>query len=74
MIRLLFVCLCRKREETVIEKLEPYLLTAKRKIRKLTLLTKQDLWWKERAAVQKHYEEGTYGRVINRIQEGRMRL
>ena len=61
----------RKAEEAEIQRLEPYLLTAKRQIRMITLITKQDLWWKDRADVRKHYEDGFYGTVIRKIQQER---
>jgi hypothetical protein len=32
----------------------------------LTLVTKEDLWWKDRAAVQQHYTSGSYGSIIAR--------
>jgi hypothetical protein len=62
---------CRAREEAVLAKLEPYLLTAKRNLRMLTLITKQDLWWDQRAAVRQHYETGAYGQAIQRIEQQR---
>ncbi len=61
----------RVKEEAGIQKLAPHLETAKRRIRMITLITKQDLWWNDRLAVQKHYEEGAYGKAIQRVQESR---
>lgn len=68
-----YLAATRELEERLLEKLEPYLLTAKHKISMLTLVTKQDLWWNEWTSVRDHYEEGAYGRVIKRVQEARLR-
>lgn len=37
----------------------------------LTVVTKEDLWWLEREAVQKHYEEGEYKTILDRLYRGR---
>jgi hypothetical protein len=62
---------CRKREEEQLKYLEPYLISAKKNIRMLTLITKQDLWWPDRKAVQDHYEKGDYGSTIENIKKTR---
>lgn len=33
----------------------------------VTLVTKQDLWWKERAKVQDYYVKGEYGMAIDEL-------
>jgi hypothetical protein len=68
-----YLAAARRLEQHTIERLEPYLLTAKLKIRMVTLITKQDLWWNEWTTVRDHYENGPYGAVIKRIEEARLR-
>jgi hypothetical protein len=33
----------------------------------LSLITKQDLWWNQRATVESHYESGNYGKAIEEL-------
>jgi hypothetical protein len=56
-------------ELKALEELLPHLKTAPGKLRMLTLVTKQDLWWSDRSQVQKHYEIGRYGQLIDAVRE-----
>jgi hypothetical protein len=62
----------RAAELAMIEQLEAHLLTAKRRIRMITVITKQDLWWDHRALVRQHYEHGRYGEIIERVSRERI--
>jgi hypothetical protein len=42
-------------------------MDAKKKIWMITLVTKQDLWWKDRNEVRRHYMEGPYNEQIKEI-------
>lgn len=59
--------LCRQHEIEVLNEIVPHLLTSPQRIWMLTLVTKQDLWWDDRVAVQRQYETGPYGEVMNSI-------
>jgi hypothetical protein len=39
----------------------------------ITLVTKQDLWWKERMEVIKYYKHGLYNTYIDKVAENRGR-
>ncbi|MBP0019109.1 MAG: hypothetical protein J7647_16355 [Cyanobacteria bacterium SBLK] len=57
------------RELQVLErKIKPYLSVAKQnKLAMITLVTKQDLWWKKRYEVKNHYKNGDYNRIIQEL-------
>jgi energy-coupling factor transporter ATP-binding protein EcfA2 len=57
----------REREQQIIETLVPRIGDAKGKLWMITLVTKQDLWWKQRDIVRSHYTEGPYHRCIDAI-------
>jgi len=59
----------RGREEdiVIIKELTPRLIDIKKDFWMVTLVTKQDLWWKERVEVHKHYTEGEYHTYITNI-------
>ncbi len=57
----------RKMEISMLDELVPHLSTAPGKIWMLSLITKQDLWWKKRNEVRNYYETGAYNRRINKI-------
>ncbi len=61
----------REEELTIIKDLVPRLCDAKEKLWMITLVTKQDLWWNERASVRQHYEQGEYHSYINKILEAK---
>ncbi len=62
-----FLQVCRADEINVLRRLTPFLRANNRKTWLLTLVTKQDLWWAERAGVESHYRTGEYGKLINEI-------
>lgn len=58
----------RRREEIrVLDALKPYLLTAHARIWMVTLVTKQDLWWAQRAEVNDYYTSGEYAAHLEDI-------
>ena len=62
----------RSEELKVLDEIRPHLCDADlRKLWMITLVTKQDLWWKEREDVGRHYLEGDYDRVIQQIAAAR---
>lgn len=59
---------CRNRELDVLRRIEPHLSIAdQKKTVLITLVTKQDLWWKDRLQVQAHYKNGDYEKLIQDI-------
>lgn len=61
----------RASELEIIKGLAPRLADAKRDIWMITLVTKQDLWWNDRAAVERYYREGEYGKRLAEITQKR---
>ncbi len=61
----------RAAEVKALETLKPYLLTAHRGVWMVTVVTKQDLWWNERYATDRHYSTGAYASVIADIERQR---
>lgn len=61
---------CLEDELRVIEELTPRLEDATN-IWMITLVTKQDLWWKERVQAQNYYEEGSYSKFVHKISQKR---
>lgn len=59
----------QRAELDVLRELQAYLVSAPGRIWFLTVVTKQDLWWDDRRAVQRHYESGEYGGVIDEIEK-----
>jgi hypothetical protein len=57
----------RKEELFQAQELLPYLKTAKNKVWMVTLVTKQDLWWKERTQASDFYKSGEYGSLIKEL-------
>lgn len=57
----------RQREIEIIRELTPRVKDARHKIWMITLATKQDIWWKQREDVKRHYMEGEYAGCINDI-------
>ncbi len=59
---------CRKRELDVLSKITPHLSIADQtKTIMITLITKQDLWWRDRLNVKEYYTEGNYEKLIQDI-------
>lgn len=61
----------RERELEIIRGLKHRLLDAKKKVWMVTLVTKQDLWWDERATVKDFYTSGEYNDHIVEITNAR---
>jgi GTPase SAR1 family protein len=63
---------CRNRELDVLNKILPYLsIAAQKKTVLITLVTKQDLWWNDRLQLQAYYQNGSYEKLIQDIQNKR---
>lgn len=54
-------------EMEIIRDLVPHLCAAKGKLWMVTLITKEDLWWKQRVAVEHHYRQGKYAEHIQDV-------
>ncbi len=54
-------------EVAIMRELIPHLKSTPGKLRLITLVTKQDLWWDERTQVRQHYQNGEYGGLIEEI-------
>jgi hypothetical protein len=52
--------------ETLQKIVQPF-SNFQRPLHMVTLVTKQDLWWKDRHAVQSHYENGNYSQGIQTV-------
>ena len=59
--------LAARQEELDVVKALAQNLKLTPKLWMITLVTKQDLWWPERQAVKKYYEEGKYNDTVNEI-------
>jgi len=57
----------RKIELALMKELSHRIKDAKQKIRMITLVTKQDLWWKDKEIVQDFYTTGEYNEIIQEI-------
>jgi len=57
----------RNEEIKILKTLKTRIIDTKKPIWMCTLVTKQDLWWKDHSNVQKHYTKGAYSRVIKEI-------
>jgi hypothetical protein len=61
----------RDHELKLLKELVPRIEDAKRKIWMVTLVTKQDLWWKDRVQMEQHYQQGEYDKYIQVIAQKR---
>jgi hypothetical protein len=61
----------RKDELAVLERISPHLRAAPESVWLLTVVTKQDLWWPERDAVEPHYRAGRFGAAVEEIRQTR---
>jgi hypothetical protein len=57
----------RDEEISVLKEILPHLKATPRKLRMLTLVAKQDLWWQQRYEVRNFYEGGMYNDLINEL-------
>jgi hypothetical protein len=60
----------RKEEVSILRRLAPFLRTNQQRTWMLSLIAKQDLWWESRAEVERHYQEGAYGREVRALADG----
>lgn len=51
----------------------PFLRDAKGKMKMITLVLKQDLWWDKKEEVEKHYTQGDYNKIIQEIAQPKQR-
>lgn len=58
----------RNEEIAILERLSTHIAASSNPIWLLTLITKQDLWWLERAVVEQFYHAGKYARIIGEIE------
>jgi hypothetical protein len=59
----------RNEEIAALRALVPHLSATPDKLRMITLVTKQDLWWDERQAVKRFYQSGPYEDEIAQIRQ-----
>ncbi|MEN6451434.1 MAG: hypothetical protein ABFC96_13155, partial [Thermoguttaceae bacterium] len=57
----------RADELSVLKRLAPHIRLNARKCWILTLVTKEDLWWADRADVDIHYRSGEYGKIVDEV-------
>lgn len=57
----------RKHEIELLNKISEQIKNAPNKFWMITLVNKQDLWWKERKVVKNYYTNGVYNQIINQI-------
>jgi hypothetical protein len=62
---------CRNNEITILRELAPHLKACAGKVWMLSLVAKEDLWWSERAEVNKKYREGPYAAEIAELRNQR---
>lgn len=58
---------CRQDETAVAKRVASALSRSVQPCWLLTLVTKEDLWFDERKAVERHYRSGTYGRALSTL-------
>lgn len=61
----------RAEEIAITREILPHLQVGGKKLWMITLVTKQDLWWKNRRAVDAHYREGEYNKLIEELAQVR---
>lgn len=54
-----------------LRELIPRIQDAKKNVWMITLVTKQDLWWHERARVEDYYVNGEYGQLMQQVIQSR---
>jgi len=62
-----YTALQRDVELDALKEIEPHLLTVKGDLHLITLITKQDMWWGQQSDVIRHYTEGDYHLILERI-------
>ena len=51
----------------ILHQIVPYLEVCQQRLWLLTLVAKQDLWWDDHPAVERHYRDGEYGEQIRKL-------
>jgi GTPase SAR1 family protein len=64
---------CRELEVDFVKKLGPHLVAISEPFWMLTVVNKQDLWWKQLSAVENHYLNGAYGAFISKTRNDAIR-
>ena len=54
-------------EIEIVQKLIPFVEVAPNSPWVLSVITKQDLWWKQRLEAEKFYTNGTYGKILDEL-------
>jgi len=57
----------RENELNILSELIPHISVAKKRVWMVTIVTKQDLWWKDRKKVRQYYEDGPYNKKIQEL-------
>jgi hypothetical protein len=57
----------RADELTVLRQLAPHVIASSQKLWMLSVVTKEDLWWLQKADVEHHYQEGEYGGELKKM-------
>jgi hypothetical protein len=57
----------RADELSILQQLTPYLKANSKKLWLLSLVGKQDLWWRQHGEVERHYRDGPYGAEITQV-------
>ncbi|REJ80020.1 MAG: hypothetical protein DWQ34_09140 [Planctomycetota bacterium] len=66
-----FLQKCRDDELRVLSDLATHLKLCSRPVWMLSVVTKQDLWWNVRSAVEDHYQSGPYSAIIDEVRNHR---
>jgi hypothetical protein len=61
----------RDDEKTVLQRLEPFIKSCPDPFWMMTLVTKQDIWFDQQTAVESHYRDGDYGKLLAKIQNAK---
>lgn len=62
---------CLADEIAVLKQMAPHLIAAPQPVWLMTVVLKEDLWWKDRSQVEQHYGTGDFAATIQEILESR---
>jgi hypothetical protein len=57
----------RQEELRILQQLIPYLELCSQRVWLMTVVAKQDLWWDDQPAVERHYRAGDYGKEVGKL-------
>jgi hypothetical protein len=57
----------RREELRILRELTPHIQVCRQRIWLLTRVAKQDLWWDDRSAAERHYRDGEYGAEVGKL-------